>query len=239
MRIATAPVTAPASCQNCPHLSKSLMGTCQLSELALISGSKVSQRYKRGQIIFQEGTRPSGMHCVFQGRLKVSKVSRDGKEQILALRKEGDALGSQALANSGHYAYSAVALSDCVVCMVPRPDFYSLLEQNSQFSHAILKLLAQTLGETQKQMLHTAYKPVRERLAEALLLLYCFFQPEAGTMFSIPISREDLAALMSTAKETASRLLSEFRDEGLVATQGSRIIVLDLKGLQKISALHT
>ncbi|SHL42894.1 cAMP-binding domain of CRP or a regulatory subunit of cAMP-dependent protein kinases [Hymenobacter psychrotolerans DSM 18569] len=155
------------------------------------------------------------MHCVFEGRLKVSKVSSDGKEQILALRKEGDALGSQALADSGHYAYSAVALSDCVVCMVPRPDFHSLLEQNPQFSHAILKLLAQTLGETQKRMLHTAYKPVRERLAEALLLLYRFFQPE-----------------------TASRLLSEFRDEGLVATQGSRIIVLDLKGLQKISALH-
>ncbi|QNH62610.1 Crp/Fnr family transcriptional regulator [Hymenobacter sediminicola] len=220
-------------------MNHSLLGKCQVSELALISGSKVSQRYQRGQIIFQEGSRPAGLHCIHQGRVKVSKVSGDGKEQILSLRKEGDALGFQALSDGGCYVSSAVALNDCVVCMVPRPDFYSLLEQNTQFSHALMRLLAQMLGETQKRVLHTAYKPVRERLAEALLLLYRFFQPDTGTTFSIPISREDLAALMSTAKETASRLLSEFRDEGLVTTQGSRITVLDLKGLQRISALHT
>lgn len=231
--------TAPVSCQNCPQLRNSLLGTCQLSELALVSGSKVSQRYQRGQVIFEEGTRPAGMHCIHEGRVKVAKMSGDGKEQILALRKAGDVLGFQALSDGGNYVSSAVALTDCVVCMVPRPDFYSVLEQNTQFSHSLLRLLARTLGETQQRVLHTAYKPVRERLAEALLLLYRFFHPGTATTFSIPISREDLAALMSTAKETASRLLSEFRDEGLVTTQGSRITILDLQGLQKISALHT
>lgn len=232
-------IPAPSSCQNCPHLRSSLLGTCQLSELALVSDSKVSQRYQRGQVIFQAGGRPTGLYCINQGRVKVSNVSGDGKEQILALHKEGDVLGFEALAVGGNYASSAVALSDCVVCLVPRPDFSSLLEQNRQFSHSLMRLLAETLSETQKRVLHTAYKPVRERLAEALLLLYRFFQPDAFTTFSIPISREDLAALMSTAKETASRLLSEFRDEGLVTTQGSRIIVLDVERLQKISALHT
>jgi CRP-like cAMP-binding protein len=230
-------LSAPNSCQNCPYLRSSLLGTCQVSELALISDGKVSQRYQRGQVIFQEGNRPAGLYCIHEGKVKISKTSNDGKEQIVSLLKEGDVLGFQALSVSGNYTSTAVALSDCVVCLVPRNDFSSLLEQNRQFSHSLMRLLAETLTETQQRMLHTAYKPVRERLAESLLLLHKLFQPAVVAPFSIPISRDDLAALMSTAKETASRLLSEFRDEGLIATQGSRIIVLDLAKLQKISTL--
>jgi CRP-like cAMP-binding protein len=231
--------SAPRNCQDCRCVSRSLLGTCQLSELSLISGSKVSQQYQRGQIIFQEGNRPAGLYCIHQGRVKMSKLSSDGKEQILSLRKEGDVLGFQPLCTGGSYEATAVALTDCVVCLVPRPDFYSLLEQNSQFSHALLRRLSEVLSETQQQMLHTAYKPVRERLAEALLLLYNFFRPETPDQFSIPISRDDLAAITSTAKETASRLLSELREEGIIATQGSRIIVLDLPRLQKMCAPHS
>ncbi|WBA40820.1 Crp/Fnr family transcriptional regulator [Hymenobacter canadensis] len=228
--------SAPSNCQNCRYVSRSLLGTCQLSELAMLSDSKVSQYYQRGQIIFQHGNRPAGLYCIHQGRVKVSKLSSDGKEQILSLRKEGDVLGFQPLCTGGLYDATAVALTDCVVCLVPRPDFYSLLEQNSRFSHALMRRLSEVLSATQQQVLHTAYKPVRERLAEALVLLYHFFRPETPAPFSIPISRDDLAALTSTAKETASRLLSELRDEGLVATQGSRIMVLDLPRLQKMCA---
>jgi CRP-like cAMP-binding protein len=74
-------MSAPNSCQNCPHLRQSLLGTCQLNEINLISGSKISQRYQRGQVIFQEGHRPTGLYCIHKGQVKVSKVSSDGKEQ--------------------------------------------------------------------------------------------------------------------------------------------------------------
>jgi len=231
-------LSAPASCQNCPYLQQSLLGTCQLNELAQLSESKVSHHYQRGQVIYQEGNRPVGLYCIHQGKVKVSRRNGDGKEQIVKLRKEGDVIGFQALTSSGNYSSTAVALTDCVVCMVPRPDFFSMMEQNRQFSRSLMQLLSVALGDAEQRILHTAYKPVRERLAEALVVLHEFFRPNDASPFSIPVSREDLAALMSTAKETASRLLSEFRDEGLVATQGSRIIVLDLVRLQKIAMLH-
>jgi CRP-like cAMP-binding protein len=214
-----------------------LLGTCQVSELAHIAGGKVSQQYQRGQVIYQEGNSPAGLYCINQGKVKVSKQNSEGKEQIVKLRKEGDVLGFQALTATSNHCSSAVALTDCVVCMVPRSDFFSIIAQNSQFSHALMHLLSAALGQAEKHMLHIAYKPVRERLAEALVQLYHFFQPATQEAFSIPISREDLAALMSTAKETASRLLSDFRDEGLIVTQGSRITVLNLEKLQKISAM--
>lgn len=231
-------MSAPTSCQNCPYLRQSLLGSCQISELAQLSNSKVSQRYQRGQVIYQEGSRPAGLYCIHEGRVKVSTMSGEGKEQILKLRKEGDVLGFQALTACGNYASSAIALTDCVVCMVPRPDFFSIMEQNTQFSHELMRLLAAALGDAEKRVVHTAYNPVRERLAEALVQLYTFFLPETADAFSIPISREDLAALMSTAKETASRLLSEFRDEGLIATKGSSITVLNLEKLKKISTVY-
>lgn len=228
-------MSAPSSCQNCPYLSQSLLGTCQLSEINLISGSKISQRYQRGQVIFQEGHRPAGLYCIHKGKVKVSRVSSDGKEQITSLAREGDVIGYQALSVYGNHASTAVAMSDCIICLVPRPDFFSLIEQNAQFSHALTRLLAVALGEAEQRLLHTAYKPVRERLVEALLLLHSFFRPDVSSNLSISIPRDDLAALMSTAKETASRLLSEFRDEGLIATKGSRITILNLEKLRKLS----
>ncbi len=214
------------------------MGNCQLSELAVVSLGKVSQVYQRGQVIFHKGTRPNGLYCIHQGKAKLSKVTADGKEQIVQLAKEGDVLGYQSMMANANYSASAVALSDCVVCHIPRADFMSIIEQNAQFSRALTQLLAKVLRDTEERFLHMAYKPVRERLAEALLLLHHLFQPTSPTSFSIPIAREDLAALMGTAKETASRLLSDFRNEGLIETQGRRITVLNLAELTKISALY-
>ncbi|MBX0291512.1 Crp/Fnr family transcriptional regulator [Hymenobacter sp. HSC-4F20] len=229
----------PANCQGCPHLGQSLLGSCQHSELALISGGKVHQSYHKGQVIFQQGGRPGGLYCIYQGKVKVSKISPDGKEQIVRLAKEGDVLGYRSLMMGGTYSTAATALTDCVVCLVPRTDFFSIINQNPQFSQSLLRLLAQALGETEERLLHTAYKPVRERLAEALLLLYNLFRPDTDTHFSIPISRDDLAALTGTAKETASRLLSELREEGIVATQGSRITVLNLAKLTHLASLYS
>lgn len=214
------------------------MGTCQISELSLISVGKVYQVYQKGQMIFRKGSRAGGLYCIREGKVKVSKFTGDGKEQIIRLAKEGDVLGYRSLMTNDHYSTTAVALTDCVVCQVPRTDFFSVIEQNAQFSHSLMRLLAKALGEAEERILHTAYKPVRERLAEALLLLYHIYQPTDNSVFSIPISREDLSALMGTAKETASRLLSDFRDEGLVRTQGSRITVLDVEKLGKVSALY-
>lgn len=219
-------------------MERSLLGTCQHAELSLVAGGKLHQSYKKGQVIFQQGSRVAGLYCVYQGKVKVSKLSADGKEQIIRLAREGDVLCYRSLMMGPVCTTAATALTDCVVCLIPRPDFFSLLEQNSQFSHSLLRLMARNLGEAEERLLHTAYKPVRERLAEALLLLHQAFRPTTDEPFSIPVSREDLAALTGTTKETASRLLSEFRDEGLVFTQGSRITVVAHEKISQLAKMY-
>lgn len=226
-------------CHECPHRKGPLMGCCQLEELEFISGSKVSQSYQKGQRIFQEGSPALGLHCVNQGKIKVTKTSGDGKEQITQLAKGGDMLGFQAVLTDTRYTTSAVALDDCVVCFIPRADFFRVWQSNTQFSTSLMTMMAKALGAAEVQMLHLAYKPVRERLAAALLLLVQTFRPAGDSKpFSIALGREDLASLVGTAKETASRLLSEFKEAGLIATRGSEVTILNLSELSQIASRY-
>lgn len=231
------PTLAPTNCQNCPRRQNSLLGCCQVGELNLISGNKSFQIYQKGQIIFHEGSRVNNLYCIFQGKVKMTKTGGDGKAQIMRFVREGDNMGYRALMSDAPYACSAVALEDCIVCSVPRPDVLNLLESNAQFTRALLRQLTDSLNDTETRMLHMTYKPVRERLAGALLLLHRVFSQD-GQATTIPISREDLASLIGTATETASRLVSEFKEEGLIATKGSKITILNAATLTQISTRY-
>lgn len=226
-------------CQTCSHRTNLLIGCCSTEELAVINSNKTIQYYQKGQFIYQEGNQALGLYCVQQGRIKIAKAGGDNKEQILHLCREGDALGFRALLAGTHYASSAVALDECVVCLVPKSDFVRLLQTNLQFSAGLMQLLARTLGHAEERMLHLAYKPVRERLASALLLVQQIFWQEGEELpFRIALGRADLAALVGTAKETVSRLLSELKEAGIVATRGSQITILQPARLLEIATLY-
>jgi CRP-like cAMP-binding protein len=215
------------------------MGCCQRDELDLFSNNKVSHYYQKGERIFLEGNPATGLYCVHHGKIKVTKSGGDGKEQIVRLAKAGDVLGFRSLMAGTKYSTSAVALDDCVVCCIPRADFFRVWQANLQFSTSLMQMMARALGDAEVQMLHLAYNPVRERLAEALLLLYHTFRKEDDEQpFAISISREDLASLVGTAKETATRLLSEFKEEGIIATRGSQVTILKAESLNHIVSLY-
>jgi CRP-like cAMP-binding protein len=210
------------------------------AELEFMATSKSTQFYHKGQTIFQQGNPVLGMHCIHQGKIKMSKVGGDGKEHITRLVRQGDVMGFRPLLSGSNYSTSAVALEDSVVCFVPRPDVLYLIQSNRQFSNVLLQQMAAGLGEAEEQMLRLAYKPVRERLAEALLLVRRTFGPAStnGVPFSTSLSREDLAALVGTAKETVSRLLSEYKDAGIISTRGSQITILSEERLVAISTRY-
>ncbi|WP_324674750.1 Crp/Fnr family transcriptional regulator [Hymenobacter sp. GOD-10R] len=192
----------------------------------------------KGQTIYREGSPALGLYCVHSGKIKVIKVGGDDKEQIVHLGKAGEVLGLAALIARSNHLASAVALEDCVVCFVPRTSFLYLLSSNLQFCTSLLKVLADSLHKAEQGMLRLAYKPVRERLADALLLLLHTYQTTDQAQFSIAISRDDLAALVGTAKETTIRLLSEFKDKGIIASKGSQITILKPEKLVEIAALY-
>ena len=225
----------PPSCHCCPSRGGPLLSCCSTEELDLIASTKRSHEYRKGDIIFREGGSAAGLYCVHRGRIKVIKTGDDGKEQIVRLVKDGDVLCLRAVLADSCYTTSAIALDTCVVCFVPRADCLRLLQSNSQFAHSVMKALASALSEAETRMLQLAYKPVRERLALALLLLQDTFQQPGPAPFSMAISREDLASLVGTAKETAIRLLSDFKEAGIISTHGSHIALLVPERLRAIS----
>lgn len=227
------------TCQSCPHQKTPLLGCCAKDELEMLASQKSVHTYRKGQTIYQQGNKVLGLHCVHAGKVKLCRMGGDQKECIVHLVRPGEVIGYRALLAGSRYTSSAVALDDCVVCFVPRLDFIGLVQSNKQFSNALLHLMASTLGQAEQQLVELAYKPVRERLAGALVTLQQTYGAEDATEpFSITLSRDDIAALVGTAKETVSRLLTELKETGCIATRGSRITVLDAEQLVRIATRY-
>ncbi|TPE45908.1 Crp/Fnr family transcriptional regulator [Pontibacter mangrovi] len=230
----------PPECQLCPSRNSSLIGSCLTSELEELAVHKSSCLFRKGQEVFSEGSKPSGLHCVHSGKVKITKIGSDGKEQIIRLARPGDVIGYRSLVADAHYSASAVAMEDTVVCFVPKAQFMELVQENMTFNRNLMLLFSKALGDAEARMTQMACKPVRERLAESLLLLQKTYQTtgEAQGNFTIAISREDLASIVGTAKETTIRLLSELKEEQIIATKGSRITILNPDKLHSICHLY-
>jgi CRP-like cAMP-binding protein len=113
-----------------------------------------------------------------------------------------------------------------------------VFKKNERFSDSMIKMLSSNLDDSFGKMADLAYKPVRGRMAEALLFLNAFYKDEKNKNGIITMTREDLASFVGTVKETAIRILKEFKDEGLIETDKSDIIIKNTDGLIRISKLY-
>lgn len=209
---------------------------CDLSspELAEINQFKGCSSFTKGQVIFQEGSRPTGLFCMSNGKVKVSKIGDDGKDQIVRLAREGDILGYRALLSGDSYSSSAIALDDCKICFIPKTTIFSIIEKNASLALHLMKLLSSDLKNAEEKITTLAQKPVRERVAESLLFLKETYGFESdNATINVCLTREEIANIVGTATETVIRLLSEFKQDGIVELNGKKIRVLNLTRLVK------
>jgi CRP/FNR family transcriptional regulator len=205
---------------------------------------KVSNIYKKGQIIFYEGMNPSGVYCVNKGKVKISKIGVDGKEQIVRFVLDGGLLGIRSLLGDRTYTASATTLEDSAVCFINKETFLEVLAKYPEIKQCMIRLLSRLLEEAENKITSLAQKPVRERLAEALLTLHQVFMSENPTCDipsdsgTINLSREDLANMVGTATESVIRLLSEFKDEEIIAIDHRSIAIQDMEALRKIAKIQ-
>lgn len=225
-------------CEHCNSRKHSLFHFCHLSEVHEIEDAKTCASYNRGQIIFNEGSNPLGLFCVNEGKIKLYRHASDGKEQIVRIAKAGDFIGYSTLLSGKKYPVTAAALEDCVICQVPKSVLMKIFKQNETFSDSMIKMLSTNLDDSFGKMADLSYKPVRGRVAEALLFLNQFYKDDKNIEGAVVITREDLASFVGTVKETAIRVLKEFKEEKLIVTDKSEIKVLNAEGLIRISELY-
>lgn len=221
-------------CLECPVYRSSYFKCLDPCDLNDLDNKKTCYFYKKGQVIFYERKRPLGIYCVHSGSVKISRLGTEGKEQIVRIAKAGDLLGLRSLISGRNYSASATTIDDSVVCFIDKRKFFQITIRYPEISTQIMLTLSTLLEEAEKKITSMAQKPVRERLAEALLALDEVFRSD-GCPTVISLSREDLANIVGTANETVIRLLGEFKEEHLVTVKGRKIFLVDKKGLQQIA----
>lgn len=225
------------SCTECTNESKIF---CALSELERkeLSVNKGSNFYKKGQNIFYQGNHSHGLYCIYSGKVKLSKLGEDGKEQVLRFAKTGDILGYRALLSNESYQATATAMEDCYVCHVPKNNCLGLMEKNSGLSLNIVKQLSHDLRIAEQHLVNIAQKTVKERIAEAMLLMYNTFGfTQDGKTLDVSLSRSEIADIAGTTPETAIRTLSQLNKEGIIKLVGKSIQIPSVSSLAQEASI--
>lgn len=185
---------------------------------------------KKKTEVFAEGDMPLHVYFVKSGSVKTFKSNPDGKELIMHLYHANDFFGFEPILENSNYKESAVTMQDTELISIPRHDFMVMIQNHPDVSRSFISLLCKKVADREAQLLNLAYNSVRQRTAEALL--------KADTLKDsksvIAISRDDLAKMVGTAAESVIRVLSDFKDEGLIETEGSKIKILQPAKLEKV-----
>jgi CRP-like cAMP-binding protein len=222
-------------CDSCIIRTHPLFKHLSEKELQDISVHKITETYKRGSIIYQEGNRMKGFYCVQKGIVKIYKTGFDGKEQIIRFAQSGDLIGYRSVMSSEPACTTTEVLEDCTLCHIPTEMLISLVKTNGDFAVELMKLTCKELGEANAYITDIAQKTVRERLAEILIHLQDEFGENGEGVLNITLTREELSNIVGTATESIIRLLSEFKNEGLIELNGRKIKILDKPGLKYIA----
>ncbi len=219
------------NCNDCNIKGMSIFCDLDNHLLDLIQSNKSCDFYKKGEVIFKEGSISRGLFCVNKGKVRLGRMGASGKEQILRFATEGDIIGYNSMLNGKPLSVTATCLEDSSICFIPARHFFHLLKTDSSFSLKILELTAQNWENASRLITNMAQKTSLERLAEMLLWLKDTFGLDQDDCLDVKLSREELANLVGTATEVVIRLLRDLKNKKLIELQGKKIKLIDIHGL--------
>lgn len=186
--------------------------------------------FKKKSEIFSEGDMPLNVFFVKSGNVKTFKSHPDGKELIINLYTANDFFGFEPILENENYRESAIAMQDSELITISRYDFMLMIQSQPDVSKSFINLLCKKVAQRETQLLNLAYNSVRQRTAEALLKSVTLKDSKS----IITISREDLAKMVGTASESVIRVLSDFKDEGLIEIESGKIKIIQPGKLEKV-----
>jgi CRP/FNR family transcriptional regulator, cyclic AMP receptor protein len=202
--------------------------------IKLTSEEREVFNYKKKQNIYTEGHRPVAVYQVLSGKVKIFKINDEGKELITNILSEKDFMGYNTILDDTLYQDNAEALEDTTLMVIPKSDFQQLINNDMQVARQFIRLLSHNIAEKEEQLLNLAYYSLRKRVAISLVQLFDKFKTAENTNPALEISREDLAQVIGTAKESLIRTLSDFKSEKLIDIRDSRIIINEEKKLRNL-----
>ncbi len=215
--------------KNCPMFA----GTTS-EDLESLERISRSRQYAKGELLFSEGEEAQGFFVIATGKVKIYKLSPDGKERILHIVHPGGTFAEAAIFGSGQYPAYAEPLEKSQLIFFPKREFLQLLHEHAQIAINMIAGLSKFLRQFAAQIEELTFKDVPSRLARYILEL-------AGPQKSrvdLPISKSQLASNLGTVSETLSRTLRKLSDDALIEVSGKSITLLDRERLEELAASH-
>lgn len=222
-----------ASLKRCP-----LFSGLEDREIAEIQAISASRRYPKGTVIFSEDEEAKGFFVLISGRVKVFKLSPEGKEQILHIISPGETFAEAALFAGSTYPAFAESLAETRALYFSKEGFLNLIRGNPQISLNMIASLSHWLRKFVSLVEELSLKDVSARLSKYLLDLSAKSSrnSERGIECELGISKSQLASQLGTISETLSRALRKLRDGGIIEVEGKKITILQKEALEDISS---
>jgi CRP/FNR family transcriptional regulator len=223
--------------EGCDLKSCFLCNNCLNDWLPAIDTHKQNFAYKKGEVIFEEGSEVKGIYFLYKGKVKVYRKWGLQKQLILHFAKEGDIIGYRGLGNKNVYPVSAAALEDSMLCFIDTSFFETTLRVNHEFTYKLMQFYVNELQHAEKRMRSLAHMDVKGRVAETLLMLKKDFGENKNGFLNITLTKHDLASFAGTTYETFFRIINELSKQKLVKMSGKNIAISNPSKLEKVCSM--
>jgi CRP/FNR family transcriptional regulator len=224
--------------ENLQILKKSLLFSgLEEENLAEVAAIAARRTFAKGEALFSEGDAASGFYLLASGNIKLCKISPDGKEKVLHFVHPNETFAEAAFFGDGKYPAEARALESGTALFFPREAFMGLLERNPRFSLNLIISLSLLLRRFARQIEELSFAEVPARLAAYLIELAekksTTFQGK--TYLDLDMKKGELASRLGTVSETLSRTFKKLKEEGILDVEGSRVTILDMARIKKLT----
>lgn len=206
----------------------------QDEDLESISNISLERSYKKNMIVFMEGEPGEAFYYIKSGKVKIFRTYEDGKEHIVTICTEGDVFGEATLFSNSPYPASAAIYEDSVIGIIKNSHLEALVQNNTELALRIIKILAKKLIFAQQKIKDLAFNDVFARIASQILKLGKEYgsSSEKGIRIDIELSRQELADMVGTTRETVSRAIGRFKKEKSLTEEKDRLVILNFEKLK-------
>jgi len=195
-----------------------------------------SRSYTKSNIILFEEDPGDSLFIIKEGKVKITRLSEEGKEVILSILGEGEFFGEMSLLDGESRSANVIALSDCEVFILKRDDFLEILKNTPQIAITLLEELAYRIRKSDEQIEYLSLADAENRVAMTILRIAeetGTFKMGQVTIEELPM-QQDMANMSGTSRETISRMLSDFTDKGFIERKGKKLVLLDYEKFKSV-----
>jgi len=210
-------------------------------QLQKVDNIAIHKFLKKKELVYLPGDRSDKVYLLKEGRVKVSRLSEDGKEMTMVILEPGEIFGESALySNDETRSTMAEALDDALVCTVYRRDFEDMLKSQPELSLKLTKEIGKRRREIESRLEDMVFRSVPARLAHLLLNLAKKYGKEKkdGILIDIPLTHMEIANLIGSTRETTTTELNNFKRDGLITVKTRDIYLADIEGLEGLAKVY-